>query len=496
MSTELRAELRRLFSLAFPLAAAEAGTQVMSLVDMAVIGRLGGLELAAAGLANAVYFGISVFGLGLMLGVDPLISQAVGARDFSRGRRVMWQGIWLALITAALLTILLLCGPLLLRAIGVKPEIVRPASIFLLIRTIGLSPWLVFFVIRAYLQAHHVTRPMVTSMIISNVLNLIIDIVLVFGFGPIPALGVAGAAISTVSCQFLQMAIVAFAVVRIPAGGPIARRWNSIDIRRTLRVGLPTALQVTAEVGIFALVALLAGRMGTVELAAHQLVISLASFTFTTALGVATAGSVRVGLAVGARDRHAARLAGYAAYIGAAIVMSAGALAFIIFPDGPLLFFLVSFLIGYRRFLAKEDLPAVLLMGFSTALMLYSKYHGILVVGFTVLSNLKLLRSPKFWLSMLLALVLFLPHLAWLYTHQFPTFQYQLEDRAGPITTGHLYEYISQQLLAMVSRADIPLPDPVAYRRDWRNWRIRLGFGTPPEELQTFEIPAPEPPPG
>ncbi len=328
----LKSELRRLFSLAFPLAAAEAGTQVMSLVDMAVIGRLGGLELAAAGLANAVFFGISVFGLGLMLGVDPLISQAVGARDFSRARRVMWQGIWLALITAALLTILLLWGPLLLRAIGVKSEIVRPATIFLLIRTIGLSPWLVFFVIRAYLQAHHVTRPMVTSMIISNILNLIIDIVLVFGFGPIPALGVAGAAISTVSCQFLQMTIVAFAVVRIPAGGPIARRWNSIDIRQTLRVGMPTALQVTAEVGIFAIVALLAGRMGTVDLAAHQLVISLASFTFTTALGVATAGSVRVGLAVGARDRHGARLAGYASFVGAAIVMSVGALSFVIFP--------------------------------------------------------------------------------------------------------------------------------------------------------------------
>jgi hypothetical protein len=124
-------------------------------------------------------------------------------------------------------------------------------------------------------------------------------------------------------------------------------------------------------------------------------------------------------------------------------------LAFIIFPDGPLLFFLVCFLIGYRRFLAKEDWLAVLVMGFSTALMLYSKYHGILVVGFTVLSNLKLLRSPKFWLSMLLALVLLLPHLAWEYTHQFPTFQYQLEGRAAQISTSHLYEYISQQLLAI-----------------------------------------------
>jgi len=329
---EIKEELQRLFALAFPLAAAEAGTQAMSLVDMAVIGRLGGLELAAAGLANAVFFGISVFGLGLMLGVDPLISQAVGARELSRARRVMWQGIWLALITAALLTVLLCLGPFLLRAIGVKSEIIRPATVFLLIRTIGLSPWLVFFVIRAYLQAHHVTRPMVTSMIVSNILNLIIDIVLVFGFGPIPALGVAGAAISTVSCQFLQMGIVALAVRRIPTDGRISRRWNSVDIRRALRVGLPTALQVTAEVGIFALVALLAGRMGTVDLAAHQLVISLASFTFTTALGVATAGSVRVGLAVGARDRHAARLAGYAAFVGAAMIMSAGALAFILFP--------------------------------------------------------------------------------------------------------------------------------------------------------------------
>jgi hypothetical protein len=124
-------------------------------------------------------------------------------------------------------------------------------------------------------------------------------------------------------------------------------------------------------------------------------------------------------------------------------------LAFIIFPDGPLLLFLVCFLIGYRRFLEKEDLLAVLLMGFSTALMLYSKYHGLLVVGFTVLSNPKLLRSPRFWLSMLLALALFLPHLAWQYTHRFPSFEYQLEGRGASIGTGHLYEYLSQQLLAI-----------------------------------------------
>jgi MATE family multidrug resistance protein len=329
----MKSELRRLFALAMPLAVAEAGTQVMSVVDMAVVGRVGGRELAAVGLGNAVFFGVSVFGLGLMLGLDPLISQAVGARDLSRARRIMWQGIWLAVITSAVLTIVLLCGPLLLRAIQIKPEIAQPATTFLLIRTIGLAPWLMFFVARAYLQAHHVTRPMVMSMVVANVFNLVADIILVFGFGPIPPLGVAGAAISTSTCQFLQLGIVAYAVARISVEGDTSRRWNSADIRRALRVGLPTALQVTAEVGIFALVALLAGRMGTVDLAAHQLVITLASFTFTIALGVATAGSVRVGLAVGARDPVATRRAGYAAFIGAALVMSIGALLFISIPS-------------------------------------------------------------------------------------------------------------------------------------------------------------------
>jgi len=221
--------------------------------------------------------------------------------------------------------------------IGVRPELIAPATSFLLIRTLGLAPWLLFFVVRAYLQAHHVTRPMVMAMIVGNVLNFGGDILLVFGGrGPlrfIPAMGVAGAALSTVACQILALGMVGAAVARIEVPESFSRRWNAIDIRRACRVGFPTALQVTAEVGIFALVALLAGRMGTIDLAAHQLVITLAAFTFTVALGVATAGSVRVGLAVGARDSDAVRLAGYATFIGAALVMSVGGLLFISIPS-------------------------------------------------------------------------------------------------------------------------------------------------------------------
>lgn len=328
-----KTELRELFRLAAPLAAAQAGTQLMGLVDVAVLGRLGARELAGAGLANAVYFAISILGMGMVLGVDPLLAQSVGAGDRVRARRVLWQGIWLAIVVSAVLTVLLLGGVAGIPLIGTKTELVAPARIYLLIRTVSLLPFLMFFVVRSYLQAHGKTRPMIVSMLIANVFNVVADIVLVFGIeGWIPALGVAGAAIATVLCTILQLAIVASAVRSIDAGGHVDHRADRAQMLAAARVGLPVALHMGAEVGIFALVALLAGRLGTLDLAAHQLVIGIASFTFTVALGVAAAGSVRVGLAIGARDESGTRMAGHVTFLGGAVVMGVSALAFALAP--------------------------------------------------------------------------------------------------------------------------------------------------------------------
>jgi len=344
MLSKYRAELKRLFALAVPLAAAQAGTQMMSVVDIAVLGRVGGLELAASGLGNAVFFAISIFGIGVCMGVDPLISQAIGAGDHVRARAVMWQGVWLASIISGVMTIPLVISPLLFPMIGVQRELIEPATTYLLIRIAGLLPWYLFMIARAYLQAHHVTRPLLVAMIVANVFNLGADILLVFGGGilpewcgplrAIPAMGVAGAALATVAGQILQLAIVVLAIrkIRLPDAVRVSRRWNGPEVARAFQVGWPVASQMTAEVGVFALVALLAGRLGTLDLAAHQLVISLASFTFTIALGVAAAGSVRVGLAVGARNAEATRIAGHAAFMGGVVVMSSAALLFITMP--------------------------------------------------------------------------------------------------------------------------------------------------------------------
>jgi len=340
--SEFRRELRQLLVLAAPLAAAQAGTQFMGLVDVAVLGRLGARELAAAGLGNAVFFALAVIGMGISYGVDPLISQALGAGDRVRARSTMWQGIWLALVVSAVITALMFAGPLVLRPFRVQAELIPMTATFLRIRALGLPPFLVFLVLRAYLQAHHVTRPLITSMLVANVFNLGADILLVFGgaslpawTGPlrsIPAMGVAGAAIATVAASFLQLAILGAAVKRIEVPEHVDHRWRTRDVAQAFRVGLPLGLQLGAEVGIFALVGILAGRLGTLDLAAHQLVISIASFTYTVALGVAAAGSVRVGIAVGARDVVATQRAGFAAFLGGAAWMTITATLFALFP--------------------------------------------------------------------------------------------------------------------------------------------------------------------
>ncbi|MFP5247366.1 MAG: MATE family efflux transporter [Thermoanaerobaculia bacterium] len=325
-------ELRALFRLAAPLAAAQAGSVLMGLVDVAVLGRLGARELAAAALANAIFFTFSIMGMGMVMGVDPLIAQAVGAGNRARARHVLWQGVWLALVVAGVMTLVLLAATYAIPYVGAQAELIDLAQVYLLIRLTSLVPFLLYFVVRSYLQAQHITRPLVLSTIAANIFNLVLDVALVFGFGPIPAMGVAGAAIATVICTIVQLAMVAVVAWRVPVAEHVDHRWTTDEIRRAVRVGLPLGMQMGAEVGVFALVGLLAARLGTLQLAAHQLAISLASFTFTVAVGVASAGSVRVGQAIGARNARGTRIAGHATFLAGICVMGVSVLAFAFFP--------------------------------------------------------------------------------------------------------------------------------------------------------------------
>lgn len=320
-------ELRTLLRLAAPIAFTQAGYALMGLVDTAVVGRLGAAPLGAVGLANGLFFALAVVGLGAMFGLDPLFAQALGARDDQRAHELIWQGLWLSCVVTLALALPIAAIPFVLEPSGIPPDIARDARLYLWLRLPALWPMFAFAALRSYLQAGHRTRALVISTVVANVANLGLDIALVFGKFGLPALGAPGSGLATSICALLQFLVLA-AVVH-----PGRRRPpRALDLRKALSVGIPVGLQMGAEVGVFALVGVLAGRLGAQSLAAHQVAISLASFTFCAAVGVGMAGTVRVGWAIGARNTPAARRSGLTAFVGGAGVMSFAALAFWLAP--------------------------------------------------------------------------------------------------------------------------------------------------------------------
>ncbi len=342
LSDPTRAEVRALVRLAVPLALANAGQSLMGVVDAAVVGRAGAAQLAGVGLGSLLFFAVSVLGMGTMMGLDPLVSQALGAGDGTRARHFLWQGAWLSLLIGVLLAIPLGFVPLALGPLGIAPEVASQASGHLLARLPSLPALLFFFAARSYLQGSNAPRAVVLSAVMANVVNLLLDLLLVFGGASLPAvagvlraippLGAVGSGIATAVATWLQAVFVAWAAGRVPVPGRWVRRPVPREMRLAVKVGAPVGLHMAAEVGLFAMVGILAGRLGAVPMAAHQVAIALASFSFNAAVGIGNAGSVRVGWAVGSRDTPGARRAGMVAFGTGAALMSAWGLAFLLFP--------------------------------------------------------------------------------------------------------------------------------------------------------------------
>ncbi len=325
---------------------AQMGNHLRGVVDTAIVGRLGAVELAAVGLGNILYFTISIAGFGMIMGFDPLISQALGAGKSGLARGLWWQSVWCGLGLGLVLVVPVLATPLLFTPLEVKPEVASLCSEYMSVRVLALVPVCVFMGARSYLQSVEHTRPLVVAMVVSNITNVALTWWWVFGGADLPAwtgvlrqmpaLGVFGSALATVVSALIQLAIVLWSVRAIgqtlPKTETWSRRFSWPDIRRALLVGTPIGLQMFAEVGSFALVGLLAGRMGERELAAHQAALSLCSLMFAATIGMAQAGSVRVGLAVGSQNSRQARRAGAIALVSAVVWMTLSASMFWTFP--------------------------------------------------------------------------------------------------------------------------------------------------------------------
>ncbi|MDP1822422.1 MAG: MATE family efflux transporter [Archangium sp.] len=323
-------ELSLLWKLALPLALAQAGQAVMGVVDTAVLGRLSAAAQAGAGLGNSLSFTCTFFGMGVMLALDPLVSQAIGAGDLTRARTHYWQGVWLALLTSVVVMVPVALIPFTLEPFGVAPTVAEGAREYMWWRLPGVAGVLLFVTARSYLTGTGRVAITFWAMVVANVANLGFDVAFVFGFGPIPALGVKGAAIATVLCTWLQLGILFFGFGKAPTG--TQRRFDRVEVLRALRLGAPIGLHFIAESGLFSLTGMLSGRLGETAAAAHQVALNWASITFCVASGIGAAASTRVGWAIGRGDSPSARRAGLTAFGSVVVFMALASLVFLAFP--------------------------------------------------------------------------------------------------------------------------------------------------------------------
>lgn len=386
----LKTELRPMTALAIPVVVGELGWMAMGVVDVIMVGRLSAEAIGAVAVGRALVMVCTVFGVGMLLGLDTLVSRSFGAGDRDDCRHSLVNGIYLALLVAVPLTAIVYAAIPAFEWIGVNPAVLALTVPYATAVGWSVLPVLVYTALRRYLQAINRVRAVMIALVTANLINAFANWILIFGNLGAPRLGVRGAGWATV-VSMIYLALFLAGVVWLnerEAGGKLSGvgwRPDPARLRGLLALGLPAALHMTIELGVFALVTALAGRLDAASLAAHQIAITLASLTFMVPLGVSSAAAVRVGQALGRRDPDGAVRAGWTAILLGAGFMLVAAAAFVLLPR-PLL----------RIFTSEPDVIAI---GVTLLILaaLFQLFDGVQVVATGALRGIGDTRNPMIW---------------------------------------------------------------------------------------------------
>jgi multidrug resistance protein, MATE family len=324
-----------MLDLALPVVIIQVGMMSMGVVDTIMVGHLSPQALAAVALGNLYFFVPSVFGMGTLMVLDPVVAQAVGAGDAPSVARGVQRGVILAGILSIPSAILLAAAAPILALLRQPADVVPLAAAYSVRLAPGVLPFFLFIVFRQSLQALGRPKPIVWVIVLANLSNVLLNWVLIFGRFGAPALGISGSAwATTLSRWLLCLGLLALAWRTLtPHLRPMRPEiWAPAPLGRMVRLGTPIGAQFVLEFGAFALVALMMGWLGTRQMAGHQVAINLASLTFMVPLGVADAASVLVGRAVGRGDPAGARGSARAALVCAAGFMSCTGALFLSLP--------------------------------------------------------------------------------------------------------------------------------------------------------------------
>jgi len=331
MLKRMREEMGPLIRLAWPIALAELGWMAMQMVDTMMVGRLpdSAVAIGAVSLGSILFYTVGIFGSGLLLGLDTVVSQSFGAGEVRDCHRSLVASTYLTLLlTPVLMGLVLLWVPVLQR-FGIAPEVLEQAVPYLNAVNWSMFPLLLYFGLRRYLQGMNLVKPVAFALVSANLVNVFANWVLIYGKLGVPAMGTEGAGWATfISRAYMAALLLGCALYydrKFKTGLPdISWKPDWERMRRLMALGLPAATQLALEVAVFALVTALMGRLDAVSLASHQIALNTVAFTYMVPLGIGSAAAVRVGQALGRRDPAGAALSGWTAIaLGAGFMMAA-----------------------------------------------------------------------------------------------------------------------------------------------------------------------------
>ena len=396
MSPSIRREFFPMLRIAIPVVMAELGWMAMGVVDTIMVGPLGPQAISAAGVGNSMHIAFAIFGMGVLLGLDTLVSQAFGARNIRECHRLFFDGLSVAGLMALPILGLLAMVWLAIPSLGFHPAVEPLLESYFGIMILSTPFLLAYATCRRYLQGMHAVTPVMFALVTANLINAGVNWILIYGHFGLPALGVAGSAWATVISRAYMLSVLLVAVRWVDkkrtreAGADDHKEslwqveWH-LDVarlRRLLALGVPAASQYTAEVGVFALATALSGMLDPISSASHQIALNLAGVAFMIPLGMGSAGAVRVGHAVGAGDRGRASAAGWTAIMLGTGFMVASGLAFVLMPEDLIRLF--------------SDDPDVLRVGTSLLLLaaIFQLFDGIQGVVTGTLRGIGDTRTP------------------------------------------------------------------------------------------------------
>lgn len=380
-------EVRPTLSLALPIIVGQLSQMVVGITDSLMVGRVGAVPLAASSFGTSIFGVFYVLGIGLMVPVSVFVAHARGAERPEECGEYLRHGLALALVFGVLETAVMLWLGFRLHWFAQPEEVLAAVNPFFILIGSSITPVLLNLALRQFAEA--MGRPWMPVIVMSAMvaLNVLLNWILIYGKWGAPALGLTGAGVATVIVRVLGP-IALFEWLRRDASlsRALPRAWwaplSMTRVKEMLRLGVPASGMLLFESGAFAAAALMMGWLGTVALAAHQIAISCASFTFMVPLGLSMAAGMRISEALGAGERRRLRPVGYAA-------LGIGAVAMAVFMT----FFSLGGEMISRWFV--HDVAVVTLAGqLLMVAAVFQFFDGAQVIGAGLLRGLKDVKVP------------------------------------------------------------------------------------------------------